>query len=908
MFTPNNKSDIVRHLSNLRMNTYPFRRDSTINETLYLNPSELQETPASLLDEADSRTSADQPFTDFGPMDSNSYPPEFLHPGIEMMRVTRRKIVKRLFKLDISDFSLRWNAKETSKLFTDKIKSIRIGDDAKNYREQFNISHEFHDNWITIIYVSSNSKSNNFTLSNDLKALHMIAPTKKNFEIMTQTLTYLYDWSINKESLMTCIDISEFSAIKWNNKIREKEFLTFNELIRVCAELHIYIDQSYVKYYFDQCCSNGNNCLNFEEFQNLVAMLRERSEFSSIFLQLGITNEKMNKAKFKYFLKEIQMEEIDDGAISSLFEKFSFNRNNQFMKPNDLANYLSSKYTSPYIAEDSEDENYYSLPLTDYFISSSHNTYLLGKQVHGNSSIEGYIHALQRGCRCIEIDIWNNSNAANGNPLVTHGHTLTSSIDLKLVADTIRKYAFIASPFPIIISLEIKCSVVTQLKTVEIMKSTFGDMLIYESIDNNAKLPSPNDLKYKVLLKVKKSNFTTYQEPNMAKIYPYFSTTSSTLSDSTDDSGSFNKIIKRSSKPLITPELTLLAPYLVGVKFRNFSLPESKTFNHVFSFSDRTLMTMMRDEAKKVAILKHNRRGIVRVYPSVLRYKSDNFNPIMFWNMGCQMVATNWQLWDCGEELSESFFRSTGLSSGVGYSGYRRKPEHMRLIRFKQDKNDLKTELLRNLEFDIENFIDITIISGQQLPKPKDCILDYTPWVEVKFYNLKPKHGELVHVKNLVGIAANGTVNCDVDISDQQSTAEAEVQDERRKFGIVKLKNVDQYSTDPHHDAVFKTGCAENSNNLFKPSWNLSCRLKYLTSINDLSFVRIIVKSSNNSKSNMIKRVGNVVVKSPSDCIIGSWCCRISDLKSGFRHIRLVDNRGDELTYSTLFIKVTKQK
>nr|DBA15238.1 TPA: hypothetical protein GDO54_004479 [Pyxicephalus adspersus] len=214
--------------------------------------------------------------------------------------------------------------------------------------------------------------------------------------------------------------------------------------------------------------------------------------------------------QFNDFLVNCQGEHYTYDEVLSIIQKFEPSitmRQQGLMSFEGFARFLMDKDNFASRNDESQiNEDDLHFPLSYYFIESSHNTYLTGHQLKGESSVELYSQVLLQGCRSVELDCWDGDD---GMPIIYHGHTLTTKIPFKDVIEAVDRNAFINSDMPIILSIENHCSLPQQRKMAEIFKSVFGEKLVtkflFESdFSDDPMLPSPWQLRRKVLLKNKK--------------------------------------------------------------------------------------------------------------------------------------------------------------------------------------------------------------------------------------------------------------------------------------------------------------------------------------------------------------------------------------------------------------------
>ncbi|XP_070928257.1 1-phosphatidylinositol 4,5-bisphosphate phosphodiesterase zeta-1 isoform X6 [Macaca nemestrina] len=262
------------------------------------------------------------------------------------------------------------------------------------------------------------------------------------------------------------------------------------------------------------------------------------------------------------------------------------------------------------------------------------------------------------------------------------------------------KRIFKTSDYPVVLSLENHCSPAQQEIMADNLQTTFGESLLSDMLaDFPDTLPSPEALKFKVLVKNKKIG--TLKETHERK-------GSDKRGENQDKETGVKKLSgvtlfkkKKTRKLKIALALSDLVIYTKAEKFKSFQHSRLyQQFNENNSIGETQARKLSKLRAHE--FIFHTRKFITRIYPKATRADSSNFNPQEFWNIGCQMVALNFQTPGLPMDLQNGKFLDNGGS------GYILKPHFLRESESYFNPSDIKESMPITLT--------IRLISGIQLP------------------------------------------------------------------------------------------------------------------------------------------------------------------------------------------------
>ncbi|MCI4377322.1 hypothetical protein PGIGA_G00202190 [Pangasianodon gigas] len=512
-------------------------------------------------------------------------------------------------------------------------------------------------------------------------------------------------------------------------------------------------------------------CLRPEIDRIFVELGSKGKPFLSLDQMLDFINRKQRDSR----LNEVLYPPLKREQVRQLMEKYEANAHQLERDQISLmsfSKYLGGEENAVVPPERFDIMDDMNQPLSHYFINSSHNTYLTVGQLTGLSSVEMYRQVLLTGCRCIELDCWK-GRPPDEEPIITHGFTMTTEIPFKEVIEAIAESAFKTSPYPLILSFENHVdSARQQAKMAEYCRSIFGDALLIDPLEKyplvpGQPLPSPQELLGKILIKNKKKHHHRTANGGSVRRKEGADEQASCLNDAPLPEGETSQIMSNGGEKLAermgkdsdmrksidrgdgdsdeeeeeepvtdpkkhhsdegtaysevnaTEEMSTLVNYIEPVKFKSFEAAAKRNkYFEMSSFVETKGMDTLKNSP--IEFVEYNKKQLSRIYPKGTRVDSSNYMPQLFWNVGCQMVALNFQTLDLPMQLNMGVFEYNGRS------GYLLKPEFMR----RTDKHfDPFTENI--VDGIVANTVKIKIVSGQFLTDKKVGV-----YVEVDMFGL----------------------------------------------------------------------------------------------------------------------------------------------------------------------------
>ncbi|CAH8366261.1 unnamed protein product [Eruca vesicaria subsp. sativa] len=288
--------------------------------------------------------------------------------------------------------------------------------------------------------------------------------------------------------------------------------------------------------------------------------------------------------------------------------------------------------------------------------------------------------------------------------------TLTSTEDLQKCLNAVKENAFEVSEYPVVLTLEDHLPPDLQKKVAKMVSKTFGGTLFRCTDEYKERFPSPETLKNKILISTK---------PPKEYLQTQVSQTSTT-----DESVKAKKVadaeelIQDEDEEYVAIEYRDLISIHAGNRKGGLKNCLNGDPNRVIrlSMSEQWLETLAKTRGSD--LVKFTQRNILRIFPKTTRFDSSNYDPMVGWIHGAQMVAFNMQ------SHGRFLWIMQGMFKANGGCGYVKKPDVLLSNGSGGENFDPSSKSLQ-----IKTVLKVKIYNGEgwNLDFPQDYFDRYSP-------------------------------------------------------------------------------------------------------------------------------------------------------------------------------------
>ena len=546
--------------------------------------------------------------------------------------------------------------------------------------------------------------------------IDLIFDTKKELCLFISGVIHLYENLIdfdvtNMENYFR--KIWQFYDKDFSNKLEPSEFKTFVE------ELNFQIGQNELIKEFKKIDTDKSGYIDFKEFLAFFQSYMNGHEYKKIFdmYDKDLNNKHTGKIypeNLKLFFEEVQKDIITLNEVNEIIITFK-----QDLSQNDKDTYIKIINNGDVLPSDFINKHLYltngefllllhspimnvldyikinkkqnmNRPMNDYFINSTHNTYLTGHQLSGESSPQMYSFSVLEGYRLVELDCY---NGEGDDIIITHGYTMVSDIHLNDILQALRDNAFIHSQYPVLLSIENHLDEEHQKIMAQSFRNILKNLYILDQSNPPDYLPNVEEMKGKFVIKCGGKRV----QKDRTKITPRKDLKYVNQEDELDKKELICMDMNEEEEELHSKSLMLKSrrrievykhpkkidekklkelkkntetgnelDHVRGLFGTKFKIKKIKENNYqpweMVTVKSTKVIGFAKDFENRKKVIDFTENSLLKAYPQ--SFDSSNYDPIKCWLMGCQVAAFNIQALDDDFTLMNMIFFKQNRNCG----------------------------------------------------------------------------------------------------------------------------------------------------------------------------------------------------------------------------------------------------